>query len=274
MAQSFEFRGPRWAPELTVIEGPDARDFLNRLSSVPLNREDFRSGDRGFFLSATGQIESAFFFHVLGEERFALETHGPELGARARAYLEKFHFGEKLTVTRTATRGAWRWADARDLSHASNPFSEWGARLSFSTEPGGSTVTDADFERARIRALVPLTDADFFQSPTNPLELGLFRALEAPKGCYPGQEVIEKTLSLGSPARRLCLFEWSGEAPTAGVEVQTEAGPTLAPLTSVMGTVGMGIVRKTQAQLGARFTLTAPGFTASATIQKVSEWKS
>ena len=53
-------------------------------------------------------------------------------------------------------------------------------------------------ERERVLALCPRVDHELVFD-ANPLELGLRAAIADNKGCYPGQEVIEKIISLGSP---------------------------------------------------------------------------
>jgi folate-binding protein YgfZ len=83
---------------------------------------------------------------------------------------------------------------------------------------GVSWKTASDFENFRIQHLVAWPGIELLKD-SNPLELGLFNSLSGNKGCYPGQEVIEKIISLGSPAKRLCLLE----------RESTGGGPPLHP---------------------------------------------
>ncbi|NDG86203.1 MAG: hypothetical protein EBX52_14335, partial [Proteobacteria bacterium] len=61
-------------------------------------------------------------------------------------------------------------------------------------------------ELERVLSLTPKQGNEFeLDGKTNPLEVNLRHAISDQKGCYPGQEVIEKIIAIGSPARKLCL---------------------------------------------------------------------
>lgn len=73
----------------------------------------------------------------------------------------------------------------------------------------------------RIQALRPAIDREITEN-SNPLELGLSDAIAPNKGCYPGQEVIEKIISLGAPAKRLGRIEFT-DAGGLGAEMKVPA---------------------------------------------------
>jgi folate-binding protein YgfZ len=76
-----------------------------------------------------------------------------------------------------------------------------------------------DFDR--IGASVP-SPADW-DSATPALEAGMLPWIDRAKGCYPGQEVVERSLNVGHPARVLVAVE--GRAPLAPKEtVPLEGG--------------------------------------------------
>jgi folate-binding protein YgfZ len=52
---------------------------------------------------------------------------------------------------------------------------------------------------------MPLSPSEY-RDQLNPLEMGLYGISEG-KGCYPGQEVIERTLALGKPPRRFIFLQ-------------------------------------------------------------------
>lgn len=101
----------------------------------------------------------------------------------------------------------------------------WGALVGAGARPTGHVAC----EMRRIEAGRPAVGAEF-TGDTSPLEVsGLFGITEG-KGCYPGQEVIERTLALGSPPRALLRVQ--GEAAlTPGAEVHV-AGASIGHLTS------------------------------------------
>src|SRR5690606_38294587 len=97
---------------------------------------------------------------------------------------------------------------------------QWLSRL-------GGEVREVSFdvtESWRIQALRPRVDAELTEA-ANPLEIGLREGIADNKGCYPGQEVIEKIISLGSPARRLARVDGQGAKPAPGSKVFNEAEP-------------------------------------------------
>ena len=91
-----------------------------------------------------------------------------------------------------------------------------------------SPIQFDEIEALRISALRPRVDAEI-TSNTIPLEAGLLEGIAQGKGCYPGQEVIERIVSLGSPARRLAKIEGTlsaeGAPPALGEAILNLAEP-------------------------------------------------
>src|SRR5690606_34194147 len=88
------------------------------------------------------------------------------------------------------------------------------------TEPFDSRA----IERMRIENLRPRAGREITET-FNPLEVGLKDSIADSKGCYPGQEVIEKIIALGSPARRLARIDGHGAAPAPGDKILNLAEP-------------------------------------------------
>ena len=97
------------------------------------------------------------------------------------------------------------------------------------------SLSFAEIENWRIQAAQPQMDAEITESAL-PLEIGLRSAIADNKGCYPGQEVIEKIMALGSPAKRLVRIEGSGVSPQVGDRVQA-IDPTTHQAGTEVGTV-------------------------------------
>jgi folate-binding protein YgfZ len=122
--------------------------------------------------------------------------------------------------------------------------------------PTLQTVDFATLERWRVLALGPRVDAEITDA-TIPLEIGLRSAVAENKGCYPGQEVIERITSLGAPPRRLALLTGKGSAPAPGSKIFSAAEPPaeVGEITSVArqedGSIAaLGLVRKIHAKEG------------------------
>jgi folate-binding protein YgfZ len=94
----------------------------------------------------------------------------------------------------------------------------------------GATPCGADaLEMLRVHARRADAPAEFGEH-ASPLELDAFDGLTDAKGCYPGQEVIERTLSLGKPPRKLVALSLDG-ATTPGATI-TEGDRTVGTVTS------------------------------------------
>lgn len=122
--------------------------------------------------------------------------------------------------------------------------------------PGATVASLSLLEQWRLAALRPAVDAEITSS-TIPLEAGLTNAIAQGKGCYPGQEVIERIISLGSPARRLVRIEGDGSKPAAGEAIFNLAEPPaeVGQVTSAVkredgGFYALGFVRKIHSKEG------------------------
>ena len=122
-------------------------------------------------------------------------------------------------------RELWVRADARAAVEA--------ALVAAGAQPAGLEVLES------LRVFQGIAGDGEYGPEATPLEVGLAGITEG-KGCYPGQEVIERTLALGRPARTLIRVALSGELPV-GSELMCE-GDTAGRLTSVaLGPDGMWV---------------------------------
>src|SRR4051812_35437409 len=91
--------GLGWA--WTDIQGPDARDFLHRLTTVDVKSLQPGGEARGFFLNPQGRIECSFLLACMAPDHFAFEYESGEGGrerARLTEWIERFHFAEKFSL--------------------------------------------------------------------------------------------------------------------------------------------------------------------------------
>ncbi len=130
---------------------------------------------------------------------------------------------------------------------------------------GGRAVGWNAFETARIVAGVPRFGADMDESHLAQ-ECGIeTAAISYNKGCYIGQEVINRIHSIGHVNRSLCRLTASSEMkelPPKGTAL-TAAGTEVGNITSAAGRDGtihlLGYVRREANQTGAELTLTLDG---------------
>jgi len=100
----------------------------------------------------------------------------------------------------------------------------------------GATECGAEaLEKLRILEGRPLFDVDFSDKHL-PQEANLERALNFTKGCYIGQEIVERIRSRATVHRSLRQFELEGETPQLGPgeKIELKAGEgAVGELTSV-----------------------------------------
>jgi aminomethyltransferase len=90
----------------------------------------------------------------------------------------------------------------------------WDALISAGAEPVGSEV----LEMYRITRGIPRYGVDLRERDL-PQETGQEHALNFTKGCYIGQEIVERIRSRGNVHRMLIGFEVEGEPPQPGTKV-------------------------------------------------------
>ncbi|MCB9535989.1 MAG: folate-binding protein YgfZ [Myxococcales bacterium] len=267
------------------IAGPDAAGFLNRLLTVDVLHLAPGQGARPFLLDAKGKILLAFHLLRVDEQTYLVECsagHGEDVAAR----LDMFHFGEALTIepvddafTVITLQGggaagvlealdvrppeaAWAHAEATIAGHpvrvarvdrAGLPgFDLWLAPDAFAAvwqaaRDAGATPSGVDaLEVLRVDHGVPGHPNEFGPHAV-PLELSVEDGYTEGKGCYPGQEVIERTLALGRPARQLLRLTLDGPADV-GADLLSE-GRVAGVLTSVATrpdgvVVGLALVKR------------------------------
>ncbi len=82
-----------------------------------------------------------------------------------------------------------------------------------------------------------------------PAEARLHHAISTTKGCYTGQEIVERIRSRGQVNHLLVGLRFSGELPPAGLELSDANGKRAGEVTSTAlsaeaGAIGLGFVRR------------------------------
>ena len=122
---------------------------------------------------------------------------------------------------------------------------------------GGGAVGGEAVEWLRVLDGTPVYGVDI-RDKELPQETGQTRALHFAKGCYLGQEIVERIRSRGNVHRGFGAFVLAGDMPAAGAVLEAD-GKAVGELTSVAaipmarGTVqlGLGYVRREALERGA-----------------------
>jgi folate-binding protein YgfZ len=151
----------------------------------------------------------------------------------------------------------------------------WRAMLE-PVEAGGAgahPVGAATLEAFRIAEGIPAYGIDMAERDL-PQETAQMRALSFGKGCYLGQEIVERIRSHGSVHRHLRPLELSGPLPAAGSELVLESGAAAGQITSAAELplpkgrrcFALGIMRGEAELRPSSFLYTAEGITGRARI--------
>jgi len=204
----------RTMKQRVLLQGSEGLDLLHRISSADIKRLKLKEKAEGLLLTPAGKIRCWFEIERLTPDLADITFSGDFTGI-----LDSFTFGEQYTLTPTAS------AD--------------------SEEP--------ESEESRILALRPCAGKEFsLDGDVNPLEVNLGHAIADQKGCYPGQEVIEKIIALGSPARRLCQVRAESPLPPPPQGLTDAAGSDSGVLTSVCGNLGLAVIGRRYLKIGTR----------------------
>ena len=155
--------------------------------------------------------------------------------------------GVGLTAARTApVSGFELWM------HSDNMAPVWEGLTEVGATPAGTQA----WEWLRISLGIPLYGADIGDREL-PQEIGRQDALHSDKGCYIGQEIVERIRSRGSVHRVFAGFRVQGAPPVAGAKVRAgekEAGEITSAASVPAGdsevTLALGYIRREAAATG------------------------
>jgi folate-binding protein YgfZ len=174
-------------------------------------------------------------------ERTGLLVAGPQ----AEKVLRQIGISTRQPSTLTLEPIAWK-GNPLDLVRAHSPFVPrfeiWSDLTNILmidqalTAVGAASVTDEALEQLRILEGTPRYGVDIRNSETArdlPQETGQTRALHFTKGCYLGQEIVERIHSRGNVHRTFTGFQLAGALPAPGTTLADPDGKQAGELTSV-----------------------------------------
>jgi folate-binding protein YgfZ len=182
----------------------------------------------------------------------------------------------------TMTRVEWNGMDlriAREHGAAAAHYVLWapeaqlGKLWMYLRTAGAIPVGSASLEAFRIAEGIPVYGIDMAERDL-PQETSQMRALHFSKGCYLGQEIVERIRSRGNVHRHLRQLELEGQAPAAGTELKREGGTAAGQITSAAELAldsgrrvfALAMIRADAEQRNEPFTYSAGGETGLARI--------
>jgi folate-binding protein YgfZ len=255
-------------------QGPDLEDFFQRLSTVNLKTLEAGKGAFGFFLDPSAKILSTFYYQRVAKNEAHIEIDNDS--KLFFDFLEKFRFSETFTLLQIKKlklillskdlvnfdltiipsnslafkRGMLEygqpcmhlWIDPNDLTE-------------FTKTSKAIEISSQKLLEMRVTECFPASPSEM-NSDATPLDLGLSNLIPDFKGCYPGQEVIERIRAKGQPAKQLVRFLSESSMLKAGMNLIEEADPSsvVGKITTVFQTdpqitVGLAIVRRSHTKI-------------------------
>lgn len=185
---------------LIEMTGPDAIDFAQRMFSRDMRHFAVGETKPTLFLSAEGKISSLFWMKrtQVGLELFVRSA------AEGALYdlIERYHFAENFKSEKKGPIFA-EWT----------PGTSWRKTDFFfeATRKAEWADSDQPWLLHRIYSRLPEEGSDY-DSSTLVFDVGFEELCDAGKGCYIGQEVVERVRTRGGKGpRELVAFVWGGK---------------------------------------------------------------
>jgi len=217
--------------QVSAIEmiGIDASDYAQRLFSRNIKSLNVGEGCLSLFLTADAKVREIFW---LFRKKEGLLMICPQ--AQRKEFLlqlEQFHFDEKLEFLSHPMTGYWSKASIESLSPGCGKEEEGGyigswRGVSWKFLPGEeeAPAESPEWELTRIQQLIPRRDWDY-DDATLSLNLGFMELCDDNKGCYSGQEVIERVRTRGGEAAQQLTCLSSDKELSPGAELHFKESP-------------------------------------------------
>lgn len=209
-APTADFIDPE-ARDRVVVSGADAQTYLQ--SQLAQEIRDLQVGETRWtlVLEPTGKVSALARITRSADETFELDTDAG-FGEGLAARIDRF----KIRV------------DAE-----------------VALVPAPRDEPSAEHEAARVAAGWPRMGAEIVPGETIPAVTGVVPlSVDFTKGCYPGQELVERMDSRGADAPRSLRILEVADAAATGAPILDADGNEVGVLTSVAGGVALGYVKR------------------------------
>jgi folate-binding protein YgfZ len=244
-----------WVPlvrDVITVTGADAATFLHSQMSQDIASMEAGDSRNSFVLEPTGKIISIVRVTRAGLDRFVIDTE-PGFGDATLARLSRFKI--RVDAELELTTQTWRAIRGLRETTLSGGIPAWrmdgSAYDIFASGAGMPSVivegTPEMFHAERLRAQWPLLGVDVLPEMI-PAETPILDvAVSFTKGCYPGQELVERMDSRGSRAPRSLAVVVCAPDTQAGDDVIV-GGEIVGVYTSVAemdeGTYAFALVKR------------------------------
>ena len=241
-----------WCPtprDAIRVSGPDAVTYLHSQVSQDLRPLAVGASTWAFLLQPTGRVDALVRISRRGDDEVVIDTDAG-FGEAVAARILRFRIRvraeiEPITQHCIAVRPEPGEGPVPELAGA---VVAWGSGVDLlgeaPTPPACRQGGAAELEAARIEAGWPAMGVEIVPGETIPAELGLNEvAVSFTKGCYPGQELVERMDSRSSSAPRLLRLVEVPTGTSAGADYLV-GGEVAGTVTSVQGTRALALVKR------------------------------
>jgi len=252
--------------DVVAVTGPEALSFVH--SQISQDIEDIAVGESrwSFVLQPQGKVDGLFRVTRTGDDSLLLDTEAGQ-GQSLEDSIGRFKLRTKAEFSTSSTdmamlRGPGAAVMADNLTAATvlpAPWTDDDAVDVLSDETkldvavsirsvligavSVSEVSAEEFERLRMQHGMPAIGTDIDKS-TIPNETGLLDlAVSFTKGCYRGQELVERINSRGGNRRLLHRLSTTDGSPLSAGAAIVAADREVGSATSASGAFGFGYIR-------------------------------
>ncbi len=234
--------------DVITVTGSDAKTYLH--SQLSQDIASMKPGDvrMSLLLQPTGKVVSLLRVTCAAADRFVLDC---DLGFGESTVARLSRFKIRVNADIDLQTQTWRAVRSDTQIHIDGAIPAWrqdgtavdvfspNVTLPSSLREG----TESEFVESRIRACWPVMGIDITTTMI-PAETGVVDvAVSFTKGCYPGQELVERMDSRGSMAKqRLCRVNCVlGTNPQDEVLVN---GELVGQYTTVANTIALALIKR------------------------------
>jgi folate-binding protein YgfZ len=234
--------------DVITVTGTDAKTYLHSQVSQDVNSLEIGDSRYAFLLQPTGKIDVVLRITCATHDRYVLDME-PGFGEAALARLNRFKI--RVRADMELSGQVWRAIRTSEPVRIEGALRAWSGDgrawdvfapnvgLGESIPPG----TLDDYDAFRLECGWPLMGQDI-STDMVPAETGIVEhAVSFTKGCYPGQELVERMDSRkATPPRQLRVIERSPEM-VVGSDVVRD-GAVVGVVTSVGGHRAFALVKR------------------------------
>jgi folate-binding protein YgfZ len=214
--------------DVVAVVGADARTYLHGQLSQDVQSLSAGESRWSLVLAPNGRVEVLARVLCVAEDRFELDTE-PGYGDALAARLNRFRIRVAAELEQSTAMLFSNCEPTGPISASTGHSSYigwWGdGHWTDALASGASVGTTADYERARVASGWPAMGSEIVPGERIPAEIAVAPvAVDFQKGCYPGQELVERMDARGSEAPRRLRIITVDDGQLPGVEVTSIAG--------------------------------------------------